>query len=88
MIAERVQTNFEPFVNICINSILDSLFADIPHLLKQSLVKIKVIADSADQCIIILVKETQFKNIKYIVEGARNQKDVLLRRRCMNCIWL
>ena len=71
LLAEHLKVLFEPYVAFY-----------IPALLRQIIVKIKIIADSADQCIRCLINETQVKNIKAIVEGSRSQKDLILRKRC------
>jgi CLIP-associating protein 1/2 len=71
LLAENLKSAFEPYVAYY-----------LPALLKQIIIKIKIIADSADQCIRCLITETQVKNLKSFVEGARSQKDIIIRKRC------
>lgn len=59
---------------------LSSLY--IPYVLKQTYVKIKVIAKAADECIKSLLKNSEPMNIKAIIDGCRDEKNSLLRLQC------
>ena len=77
LLAENFKSNFDSYAVYY-----------LPSLLKQTSVKIKVISDSADQCIQALIKDTQFKNIKTIVEGLKNGKDITIRKKSTSYIKL
>jgi hypothetical protein len=57
-------------------------------MLKQTVVKIKVIAESVDQCIKSLIKMTEIVNIKPLVEGARDSINLPLKARCTEYLHL
>lgn len=60
----------------------------IPELLKQSVVSVRIIADSTDICIKTLLKFTQYTQIKDIIEGCRDTHSILLRNRCIGYVHL
>eukprot|EP01114_Cavostelium_apophysatum_P000677 TRINITY_DN10619_c0_g1_i2.p1 TRINITY_DN10619_c0_g1~~TRINITY_DN10619_c0_g1_i2.p1 ORF type:complete len:448 (+),score=90.33 TRINITY_DN10619_c0_g1_i2:171-1346(+) len=72
---------------------MGSLFEDysviyIPLLLKQSVVKIRIISESAHVCIRTLLAKTQITNIRSIVEGCNSPKNPIMRRNCTSYLTL
>lgn len=55
-------------------------------MLKQTYVKIKIIAETADECIKSLLHNSEPMNIKAILDGCKDEKNALLRLRCCGFI--
>jgi CLIP-associating protein 1/2 len=72
LLAEKLKESFEPFC---------SLYIGI--LLKQVVVKIKVISETSDQCIKTLITCCHLKSSKKIVEGCKDAHSGVLRRHCI-----